>query len=458
MGMKFAHIADAHLGFEQYRLPYRAEEFTSSFREAIEKAVEERVDFILIAGDLFHQSRPSPETIKEAIEILNLPREMSIPVFAIEGNHDRTQRRISAYHLLESLGLLHLVGLREEKVENEYLTSERLGNKFLVKGIFDKGHQSIEIHGIKYMSAAWLERNKLSDIFKPKGDAILMLHQGIKELIERMVGLIPESQRDYFELKMEDLPKGYIYYALGHIHKNFETNYDIGKLVYPGSLQRWDFGDYEIRYRWDGRAFRAKAGSEKGFYIVEDFEPRFIPLEVRPFIDIKIEADEETAKREIKRLGAKIPGEAFVRLDLKWERPFDVSAFHELLKVRYVYIRTRFERKLRAGKPGELPKPEEYFLPVELKAIELTREKKFEAVDAVVELFLGEGWEERPKERAVEKPKDSREEKAEERTGKVDRKVEEGQDAPPKKVEKKDKPVKKPKKGADLLVWLGGEK
>jgi len=451
--MKFAHIADVHLGYEQYRLPYRAEEFARAFKEAVEKAVEEKVDFILIAGDLFHTSRPSPETLKEAVEILEIPKARGIPVFAIEGNHDRTQRKVSAYHLLEGLGLLNLVGIREEKVESEHLTSERLGDKYLVKGVFEKGGRSIEIHGLKYMSAAWLERNKLTSIFRPDGDAILMLHQGIKELFERVSGVIPETQRDYFELKMEDLPRGYLYYAMGHIHRRFETNYGLGKLVYPGSLQRWDFGDYEIRYRWDGNTFKPKVGTEKGFYIVEDWEPRFVELKVRPFVDIKIEADGETVKREVKRLGHKIPKEAFVRLDIKWERPFDVSPLHELLKVRYLHIRTRFGRKIETpGGGGEVLRPSEYFSPIELKAIEMTGEKKFE-VEPVVELFLRGEWDERPRDVLGEHT-------GERKHGKEPAAEAEG---PREKQAKKAGETKKgikaksvPNRGSDLLAWLGG--
>jgi len=445
--MRFAHIADVHLGYEQYRLPYRAEEFARAFREAIERAVEEKVDFILIAGDLFHTSRPSPETLKEAIEILGIPKARGIPVFAIEGNHDRTQRKVSAYHLLEGLGLVNLVGIRDERIESEHLTSERLGDKYLVKGVFEKGGKSIEIHGLKYMSAAWLERNKLTDMFKPEGDAILMLHQGIKELFERVSGTIPESQRDYFELRMEDLPRGYLYYAMGHVHRRFETSYDVGRLVYPGSLQRWDFGDYEVRYRWDGRAFKPKAGVEKGFYIVENWEPRFVELKVRPFVDVKIEADGETVKREVKRLSQRIPGEAFVRLDIKWERPFDVSQLHGLLKVRYLHIRTRFGGKI--GTPngsGDVPKPTEYFSPLELKAIEMTGEKKFE-LEPVVELFLGGGWDE---ERGGKLKGPEKREKPRKRKAPEDRSKPEG------KTEKKPSKTVKPGKGSNLLAWLGG--
>ncbi len=395
--LKFAHIADVHLGYEQYRLPYRASEFAEAFREAIRKAVEERVDFILIAGDLFHQSRPSPETLKEAMDILGMARDSGIPVFAIEGNHDRTQRRISAYHLLESLGYLNLIGIRDERVDGSWVESERLGEKWMVKGIFEKGNRRVEIHGMKYMSSAWLERNKPKNLFKPEGDSILMLHQGVKEIMDKM-SLIPETQKGYYELSLEDLPKGYAYYALGHIHRSYVTSYGGGTLVYPGSLQRWDFGDYERRYRYRGPkdGFKEEKGGDKGFYIVEDFRPRFIRLEVRPFIDIVIEADSETVRRALKELSSKIPEESFVRLTLKWKRPYDVSVFPDMLKVRHLHLRTRFGEDSGKGmvKSGL---PSEYFLPVEKEIIDLSCGQDIEpdGVERVISLLMGDGWEER---------------------------------------------------------------
>ncbi len=448
--MKFAHIADVHLGFEQYRLPYRAEEFAKAFREAVERSVAEKVDFILIAGDLFHSSRPSPETIKEAIEILELPKKKGIPVFAIEGNHDRTQRKVSAYHLLERLGLLNLIGIREEKVETRYLTSERTRKGWLVKGVFKKGNEVVEIHGMKYMSAAWLEKNPPRDIFQPEGDSILMLHQGVKELVEKMMGKLPESQRDYYELKMADLPRGYLYYALGHIHRAFLTSYDIGKLAYPGSLERWDFGDYEIRYRWNGRSFVPEMGTKKGFYIVEDWEPRFVELEVRPFIDVRIKADENTVREELKRLSNKIPENAFVRIDVRWEKPYDVSELVRLIKARYVYVKTRFEKKLGGKTPkGDVPKPDEYFLPAELRAISLTGGKTVENLEEVVRLFLEE-WEERAKAEGVRKIE--REPETGKQVGDNNSEGARGNDKPPKDLRK----IRK-KPGSNLLAWLGGD-
>lgn len=442
--LKFAHIADVHLGYEQYRLPYRAIEFRDAFRAAVSKAIEERVDFILVSGDLFHQSRPSPETLKDAMDILKLARDANVPVFAIEGNHDRTQRRISAYHLLESLGYLNLLGIREERVEGKWTTSERLGEgKWLVKGTFEKNGEGVEIHGIKYMSAAWLERNRLKGIFKPEGDSILMLHQGIREIMERM-SLMPETQRDYYELSLEDLPKGYLYYALGHIHRNYATSYGDGTLVYPGSLQRWDFGDYERRYVYDRSmdTFKEKRGTEKGFYVVEDFKPRFVRIDVRPFIDVELKADGETAKRVLRKLADEVPREAFVRLTLSWKRPYDVSTFQELLNVRYLHLRTRFGGASDKGGKKNVVRPEDYFLPVENEIIKRvsTHEVGEREIDDVISLLMGEGWEGEGEKKREEK-------KISEVEGK-------------KREEKRSKPGKTAKtprgKPTDITSWLRG--
>ena len=432
MTFKFAHIADVHLGFEQYRLPYRAEEFRKAFETAIKKAVEEKVDFILIAGDLFHRSNPSPQTIKDAIDILSIPKRSKIPVFAIEGNHDRTQKRISAYHLLESLGLIYLLGFGEEKKENEYQTTERVNGKLIVKGIFEKRNRSVEICGMKYMSAAWFERNKLSDYFKPSGDAILMLHQGIKEMMDKFYG------GDYFEIRLEDLPDGFLYHAMGHIHRRWVTSKGLGTVAYPGSLQRWDFGDYEMRYRWDGNRFLPQAGEDKGFLIVEDFRPRFVKLDVRPFYDIKIKANDSVARRELKRLAPKIPGEAFLRVDIEWERPFDVSFLHDIFRVKYLHIRTRFGRVSPLRAKGATT-ASEFFTPVELKVIERVGERDFEEFEEVIKLILG-GIDESNAAEKVEEVQESQ------KTGsQVERGV---------KAQKTEKKVP-PKRRSDLLAWLG---
>ncbi len=54
--MKFAHLADCHLG------SWKREELRKlnleSFRKAIDICIERKVDFVLIAGDLFDTAYP----------------------------------------------------------------------------------------------------------------------------------------------------------------------------------------------------------------------------------------------------------------------------------------------------------------------------------------------------------------------------------------------------------------
>ena len=51
---RFLHIADVHLGIKRYNLPDRTGDFFRAWREVLERyAIGRRVDFVLVAGDLF---------------------------------------------------------------------------------------------------------------------------------------------------------------------------------------------------------------------------------------------------------------------------------------------------------------------------------------------------------------------------------------------------------------------
>ncbi|MCD6372222.1 MAG: exonuclease SbcCD subunit D, partial [Thermococcus sp.] len=207
--MKFAHIADAHIGRMQFNQPFRYDDYVKAFREAVERAVRERVDFILISGDLFHVSKPSPRALRDAIEVLSIPRKKDIPVFAIEGNHDKTIRETSVFDLLEHLGLLYSLGLKREPRESEFQRSEKKGNAYLIHGIFG----DLKIYGLRHYSRWQLirgDKNLLKALFR-KGD-ILMLHQAVDYLSADT----PYAKA--FDLHLNELPEGFSYYALGHIH------------------------------------------------------------------------------------------------------------------------------------------------------------------------------------------------------------------------------------------------
>ena len=51
--MQFIHMADTHLGYRQYGLSERENDFFEVFDQAIEEVVHERPEFVIHSGDLF---------------------------------------------------------------------------------------------------------------------------------------------------------------------------------------------------------------------------------------------------------------------------------------------------------------------------------------------------------------------------------------------------------------------
>ncbi len=86
---RFLHLADIHLGFDRYDNKERTKDFFWALQDAIQKyAISERVNFVVIAGDLFEHRNIQPGTLNQAKVCLEMLREAGIPVLAIEGNHD----------------------------------------------------------------------------------------------------------------------------------------------------------------------------------------------------------------------------------------------------------------------------------------------------------------------------------------------------------------------------------
>jgi DNA repair exonuclease len=56
--MRIAHISDTHLGHRQYNLDERESDIYEAFEQAVNKAIEERVDVLIHAGDLFDSPNP----------------------------------------------------------------------------------------------------------------------------------------------------------------------------------------------------------------------------------------------------------------------------------------------------------------------------------------------------------------------------------------------------------------
>ncbi|HEA46477.1 MAG TPA: DNA repair exonuclease, partial [Candidatus Pacearchaeota archaeon] len=100
--VRFAHIADAHLGgWKQQPLQDLNLE---SFKMAIDVCIKENVEFVLIAGDLFDSAFPPIDILKETFAEFRRLKESKIPCFLIAGSHDYSVSGKTFLDVLEKAG------------------------------------------------------------------------------------------------------------------------------------------------------------------------------------------------------------------------------------------------------------------------------------------------------------------------------------------------------------------
>jgi exonuclease SbcD len=109
------HTGDTHLGYRQYHRPERTADFADAFRQVVADAVDEEVDAVVHAGDLFHDRRPNLADIMDTLSILRTLDDAGVPFLAIVGNHE-AKREGQWLDLFESLGLATRLGPDPEVV------------------------------------------------------------------------------------------------------------------------------------------------------------------------------------------------------------------------------------------------------------------------------------------------------------------------------------------------------
>lgn len=250
MKFRFVHASDIHLGYEQYNLSQRADDFSSAFlRGVVEHALQIRADFVLIAGDLFHRANADAWTLKVAMRGLEDLRAAGIPVIAIEGNHDAQHyhKHLSWMEFLCDQNLLTLLNVH------------RAANNYMGVAPFDpvdgRGTwvdvAGARIYGIKYYGAA-LPRiidTVAGDIERgPHGYTIMMLHAGLEGQVPHMHGGLTMGQ-------LAPLRPAVDYVALGHVHKRVTVD---DWVFNPGSTETnsmeemdWPHGFFDVQVDTD---------------------------------------------------------------------------------------------------------------------------------------------------------------------------------------------------------------
>ena len=213
--MKFIHTADIHLdsplrGLSSYP-DAPADRLRTATRDAfynlVSRAIEEQVDFMVIAGDVYDGDWKDFNTGLFFVRQMGRLRQAKIPVYLLYGNHDAESEMTRGLEL----------------PDNVHVFSSRKGETFRIDGL------KVALHGRSFKVAATTE-NLLPGYPEPVAGwlNIGVLHTALEGNSEH-AKYAPCSVAEL-------LVKGYQYWALGHVHEHWIQRGDT-TIAYPGNLQ-----------------------------------------------------------------------------------------------------------------------------------------------------------------------------------------------------------------------------
>jgi len=281
MAVRFLHAADIHLGYRQYGSRVRYNDFAETFDAIVSDAIARRVDFVLLAGDLFHKRTVDPQTLLQATMILRRLQAARIPVLAVQGNHERPYQHEATSWLdyLAELDLLTLLGVRyrDGRIAIEPWDEERK------TGLYVDLPGDVRVMGMQYLGASTSRAvrdlcDALADRpLKRAGYTILMLHAGLQGVLDGYAAALGRSQ-------LEPLRPYVDYLALGHIHKPFSQD---DWIYNPGSPETTSMAEVE----WKDRGYliaEADIGRPARHTVTAVRSPR------RPFLRYPFQVDTYT--------------------------------------------------------------------------------------------------------------------------------------------------------------------
>ena len=288
--IRLLHFADAHIDIANYGrhnsetgLPIRVMDFLHALDQIVDAAIEEKVDLVIFAGDAYKDRNPQPTFQRAWGKRMMRLSEAGIPTLLLVGNHDVSPAagRAHTLHEFSTLGVPHI----HVADRLALWTPEQLGLP------------------VQIISVPWVSRSMLVGREETLGRTVEDIYQRIEELVAQRVAhfietAVPDipliltahasvsgakfgSERTVMLGHELVLSGGLVndpkldYVALGHIHKPQVLS---GKdshppIIYPGSIERIDFGEKE-----DKRFVLAEVGKGETHW-------EFRMLNTRRFID-----------------------------------------------------------------------------------------------------------------------------------------------------------------------------
>ncbi len=241
--MKFLHLGDLHLGktLGEYDLTSDQKYILD---RVIEMALENSVDGVLIAGDVYDKSIPSEAAVNLLDDFIRRLAELKIKTFLISGNHDSDDRLNFGSSLFEAEGIFissrFQGGMKCYRLEDEFGALNVYLLPFVKASQVRHFYPDLKIENYDDAVRAIIENSDIDFT----GRNILVAHQfvagnddpqmaGSENIATLSVGLVEKIGYNAF--------KDFDYVALGHIHSPQKVGLE--HIRYSGSLLKYSLSE-----------------------------------------------------------------------------------------------------------------------------------------------------------------------------------------------------------------------
>jgi exonuclease SbcD len=334
--MRIVHTSDWHAG-RLWRGVNRLPELAAALEDLGEFVVRERVDLVLMSGDVFDSPAPSAEAERVVFEFFKRVGCAGIKTVVIAGNHDSPSRVHAWGTLLELVNVWAVPRpLRAEEGGVMEITTAR-GERavvaavpFAAPGVFVRALEVAEGDGIVHQKYADTLRRIVQHLcgrFRDDAVNLLVAHAFLEGAVlsgsERQVHV-----GEQWAATPQSLPSQAHYVALGHVHRPQRVEGAPSQAHYAGSVLQLDFNE---------------AGEEKSFVVIEAHPAQPVRIHRVPYkgtvplVDVRFPSLEDLERRapEFRETG-------WLRVTVELPRPDpDLSARVRRLLPRAVVVRAQ---------------------------------------------------------------------------------------------------------------------
>ena len=346
--MRFLHLADLHIG-KRVNGFSMIEDQKFVFEQVYNVIENEKIDGIIMAGDIYDKPVPSAEAVKLFDEMLTRLVSINLPIFVISGNHDSAERIGFGSDILSAakvyMSRVYNGNLQKIELEDDYGKINVYLLPFIkpatVKNIYKEAEIKDYDDALEYV----LSQEKIDETKRN----VIVSHQFVtgamrSESEEVSVGGLDNVSVENYE--------AFDYVALGHIHRAQQMGRESAR--YAGTLLKYSFSEEK-----HNKSMTIVDLKEKGNIEIKD-------IPVKPLHDLKT----------IKGKFSKITSEEFYK-ELKKEDYYravltdedDIlnaigklkSIYPNLMSMEYDNTRTRSYSVVDNVETGEAKSPLDYF-------------------------------------------------------------------------------------------------